>query len=148
MVEICYTLRSAEEADFEFLYWLKSACLREYVEQTWGWDEAHQRQYFTRGFDPARIQIVVVDGHDIGALTIEDKEDENYLAGIYILPDWQNCGIGTAIIQDLLDHSREAGKRVGLQVLKVNPAQLLYERLGFEIYDESVTHYLMRTNDK
>lgn len=147
MVEMRYTLRPAEQTDFEFLYRLKVECLRDYIEETWGWDEAFQRHYFIKGFDPARIQIVVVDTHDVGGLSIEEKGYELYLAGIYILPAWQNRGLGTAIIQDLLDHSREVAKPIWLQVLKVNPACLLYERLGFEIYGESRTHYLVRAKD-
>jgi ribosomal protein S18 acetylase RimI-like enzyme len=63
------------------------------------------------------------------------------------MPDWQNRGLGTTIIQDVIDRLRAPGIPVRLQVLKVNPARRLYERLGFEIYDESDTHYLMQTND-
>lgn len=31
-----------------------------------------------------------------------------------------------------------------LQVLKVNPARSLYERLGFELVEETQTHYVMQ----
>ena len=147
MVELRYTLRPAEKTDFEFLYRLKAECLREYVEEIWGWDEAYQRQHFTRSFDPTRMQIIVCHDHDVGALSIEDKGFERYLAGFYIMPDWQNRGLGTTILQDVIERLRAPGIPVRLQVLKVNPARRLYERLGFEIYDESDTHYLMETND-
>ncbi len=147
MVEIPYALRPAEDTDFEFLYRLKVECLREYIEETWGWDEAFQRHYFAREFDPARLQIVTVNAQDVGEVSLEDKGHELFLAGIYILPAWQNRGLGTGIIRNILDLSRTAGKSVRIQVLKVNPARQLYERLGFEIYGESRTHYLMRAND-
>lgn len=39
---------------------------------------------------------------------------------------------------------REAGARpVWLQVLKVNPARALYERLGFRVVGQSDTHWHM-----
>ena len=47
-----FVLRPAVAADEERLYAIHKAALGEYVEATWGWDEAWQRQYFR---DPARI---------------------------------------------------------------------------------------------
>jgi hypothetical protein len=41
-----YQLRPATAADYDFLYQLKVAALKEYVAATWGWDEAYQRQHF------------------------------------------------------------------------------------------------------
>jgi ribosomal protein S18 acetylase RimI-like enzyme len=139
-----YTLRQAREDDFEFLYNLKVTCLKEYVAATYGWDDEYQLQLFTKRFDPSEIQIIVVDDHDVGHLSVEDSDDELYIAGIYLLPAWQNQGLGTSVIEDVL--STAAGREKGgwLQVLRVNPARHLYERLGFQIFEETNTHFKMR----
>ncbi len=57
-----FTLRPATEGDFSFIHALRGAGLREYVDQIWGWDEAVQAARFREHFDPARYQVVVVDG--------------------------------------------------------------------------------------
>ena len=139
-----YTLRTASEDDFKFLYNLKVACLKEYVAVTYGWDDEYQLQLFTKRFDPSEIQVIVVDDHDVGNLSVEDRDDELYIAGIYLLPAWQNRGLGTSVIEDVLSKAAGKEKGVHLQVLRVNPVLRLYERLGFQIYEETDTHFKMR----
>ena len=67
------------------------------------------------------------------------------MAIIEISPDYQRRGIGTILMHDLLRKAAARGISVTLQVLKVNPARVLYERLGFELTGETGTHYLMRS---
>ena len=140
-----FSLRQATNADFDFLYHLKTTCLKEYVAATWGWDEEIQQGRFSEFFDPAATQVVVVDGRDVGQLSVEDKGEELFLAGIYMLPSWQNRGLGTEIIQNLLASAEARGQWVSLQVLRVNPARGLYERLGFRVISETDTHLIMHS---
>jgi ribosomal protein S18 acetylase RimI-like enzyme len=140
-----YTLRQATEADYAFLFHLHQASMKDYVTQTWGWDEVVQQTLFRERFEPAHVQIVVVDGHDVGALAVKQEPNTLVLANLQLLPDAQKQGLGTAIIRTLLWQARQLGVSVSLQVLKVNPARKLYERLGFTVIGETATHYLMRT---
>ncbi|MDQ4123707.1 MAG: GNAT family N-acetyltransferase [Acidobacteriota bacterium] len=137
--------RQIEQADFDFLWRLHNAALKDYVTKTWGWDENWQRDNFARTFTPFNGKIIVVDGKDAGYLWVIEKEFEILLASIRLLPEYQNHGIGSKIIRDLLEKSQ---KSVRLQVLKVNPARRLYERLGFRICDETATHFILKTNPK
>ena len=128
--------------DFEFLWRLHNVALKEYVEKTWGWDAEWQRRNFDQSFSLNDGEIIVAGGVDAGFFWIIEKETETLLASIRLLPAFQNQGIGTKIIKNLLDESE---KPVRLQVLKVNPARNLYQRLGFEIIGETDTHFLMKT---
>jgi GNAT superfamily N-acetyltransferase len=140
-----YTLRQATNNDYDFLYMLHRAALQDYVFQTWGrWEEEWQSARFRTNFDPSDYQIIVVDGNDVGEIILVEREADLYIASIEILPEYQGHGIGTAIIEDILARADRAGLPVGLQVLKVNPARRLYERLGFAMIGETDTHYLMR----
>jgi ribosomal protein S18 acetylase RimI-like enzyme len=134
-------LRQIETSDFDFLWRLHNAALKDYVTKTWGWDENWQRESFIKTFNPSEGKIIVIDGKDAGYLWVIEKDNEVLLASIRLLPEHQNLGIGSKIIRDLLDKSE---KRVRLQVLKVNPARRLYERLGFEICEETATHFTMK----
>lgn len=139
-----YELRAATDADCCFLYDLHVATFRAYVEQTWGWDESYQKAYFREHFEPARRQVIVVEGQDVGVLQVKKTRAEIVLQNIRIAPAWQRRGLGTAIIQDILGQARYDGLSVALRVLKVNPARRLYERLGFAVTGETPTHYKMR----
>lgn len=135
-------LRHISFDDYEFLWRLHNAALKKYVEKTWGWNEEWQKANFKNAFNPNDGEIIVVDGADAGFLWIVEKESETLLASIRLLPEFQNKGVGTRIIKNLLDKS---DKPVRLQVLKINPARNLYDRLGFEIIGETDTHFVMRT---
>jgi ribosomal protein S18 acetylase RimI-like enzyme len=137
-------LRAATPEDAEFLYQLLRATMREYVEQTWSWDEKWQRAHFQENFDPAKNQIVVLDDRDVGVIASERREGDVLLGSIYILPEYQRHGIGTLLIKSVLDGAFQEGLPVRLRVLKVNPARRLYERLGFTVVEEADTHYVMK----
>jgi ribosomal protein S18 acetylase RimI-like enzyme len=138
------TLRPAEEADLGFLWDLQESTMRPYIEATWGWDEAWQRQHFRRFKDPARIQIVELEGRAIGSIGLERYSDHIYVGAFQIEPAHQNRGIGTQLLRDVLADAKRADLPVKLQVLKMNPAKRLYERLGFSVSDETDTHFEMR----
>lgn len=127
-----FSFRQATDADYDFLYQLNVAALREYVELLWGWEETWQREYFARKFDPKKRKIIQIEGQDAGVLIVEHHERQLYLALIELLPEFQGRGVGTAIITDLCSQAREHNQVVTLHVLKSNqPARRLYERLGF-----------------
>jgi len=44
MPRIVYQLRPATPDDFDFLYLLHVETMKEYVDQTWGWDDTVQKQ--------------------------------------------------------------------------------------------------------
>ncbi|RZV61477.1 MAG: GNAT family N-acetyltransferase, partial [Flavobacteriaceae bacterium] len=56
------------------------------------------------------------------------------LNDLYVDPDHRNEGIGEALIDKAKDLCKSLNfKGLGLQTAKDNPAQKLYERLGFKI---------------
>ena len=139
-----YTLRPATDNDYAFLETLHTATMRDVVTQVWGWDAAIQEALFRRSFEPSRRQIVVVDEIDAGVFAIEKRDDAWFLANIEIAPAHQSRGLGAHLIRAIRAEARAAGLPVTLQVLKVNRARLLYERLGFVTTGSTETHFLMR----
>ncbi len=137
-------LRAATRNDTDFLYRLHRAAMQEYVARTWGqWDEAWQSHYFQQHFDPAACQIIVLHGKDIGVISVVRQVTDIFLSNIELLPTYQGQGIGTQLIKALVDEAYRKRVPITLQVLKVNPARRLYERLGFSISGETTTHYQM-----
>jgi ribosomal protein S18 acetylase RimI-like enzyme len=143
-----YTLRPATANDYDYLYALHVATIREAVTATWGWDEAFQRRYFEEHWDPGPRQVIVVDGEDVGVLQVEWYVNHVFLALIEVAPAWQGRGIGSAVIRDVQAQAREAELPVTLQVLKANGrAKALYERLGFRVATEQKERWMMEWED-
>jgi ribosomal protein S18 acetylase RimI-like enzyme len=143
------TLRSATDDDLNFLYALHRAALREYVEKTWGWDEVFQKAHFEKQFSSETQQIIVAGNTNIGSVSVADRINHTLLARIEILPEYQNRGIGTFLIKNIVRQAESENKPVFLQVIKVNRrAKVLYERLGFSVCGETETHFQMEYNQK
>ncbi len=64
-----------------------------------------------------------------------------------LLPEHRGRGIGTALMDRLLDHLRTLGhRRVSLSVQKANPALRLYRRAGFVDHREEGDELIMIKN--
>ena len=136
--------RQVQRNDYDFLYKLKKATLKEYIAQTWGWDEEWQREYHSQNFNPKLLKIIIKSRIDIGCISIIEENDKYFLSIIEILTKYQNQGIGTSLIKKLLSKAEKKNKTVYLQVLRTNEkAQKLYKNLGFTIDNETDTHYKM-----
>jgi len=134
------------ESDIDFLYALHVATMKDYVDKTWGWEDAFQESVFRKNYVPGKIQVLTFDGVDMGMLIIEERPDDIFLRAIEVHPAYQGKGIATQIINQIIADGIQKRKPVRLQVLKVNPAKRLYERLGFSVAEETPTHYIMLTS--
>jgi GNAT superfamily N-acetyltransferase len=74
---------------------------------------------------------IQANGIDIGMLKVEEKADYIYLGDIQLDPGYQNKGIGTKLIETVIESAAIVGKPIRLRVLNGNPAVKLYLRLGF-----------------
>ena len=121
--------------------------MRAVIEQTWGWDEGLQRTYFDRRFEALSISIIECDGNSVGAVMLEWKPDDLYIHELQLLPSHQGHGIGSAVIQKLIEQAAHRGLPVTLSVVVANSrAKQLYKRLGFEVIDFQAPFFLMRRN--
>jgi ribosomal protein S18 acetylase RimI-like enzyme len=65
-------------------------------------------------------------------MTVVRSGDAIELDGIYILPQFQRLGFGTALIRGLMLQASLEGKPLRLSTAKINPARALYRRLAFQ----------------
>jgi GNAT superfamily N-acetyltransferase len=142
------TTRKAIKKDRDFLWRLKAASMRKYVEQIYGWDDALQEKFFDDGFCPEDINIIQFESRDVGMYELEYRGDDYFLSRIEIKPEFQNRGIGSAVIKMMIDKVGPTRKPLRLQVFKINPAQSVYTRLGFIKTGETENHYQMELVNK
>ena len=137
-------IRKADAADADFTFAVKEAAFREYVEKVWGWDGADQRELHELRFASQDVRIIQFRGTDVGYLSTSSFADAVRVHQIFILPEYQRKGIGSACMRLIVSDARAQKKVVRLQVLKINTrATAFYGRLGFKIVDEDNTHVQM-----
>ena len=138
-------VRPALGGDREFLFEVRRAALRAYVEQTSGWDDAEQR--VTAGKEIADLPYAVVEesGRPVGYVCVIHKNECDFIEELALLPEAQGRGIGTQLIRDILRAAQQRrGAPVRLSVFVNNPAKALYARLGFEIVQVEDPRMLMQ----
>ena len=139
------SFRKAEASDSEFVFAVKKAAFQEYVEQVWGWDDSYQRDLHNRRFTSQGLHIIQFCGTDVGFLATSRSSDTLKVNQLYILPEYQGRGIGSACMARVLDDASLRQMPVALQVLKVNTRGVaFYQRLEFTIVGETTTHFLMK----
>ena len=137
------SIRKADATDSDFVFAVKKAAFREYVEQVEGWDDTHQRGLHNKRFDSQDFRIIQFQGNDIGFFSTSCTSDSLKVYQFFIHPEYQGRGIGSACMTRILADA--AGKSVNLQVLKINIRGIaFYQRLGFSIVAEDPTHVQMK----
>jgi ribosomal protein S18 acetylase RimI-like enzyme len=103
-----------------------------------------QAASFGRQWDPTQVRILMMDGADVGWLQSVSGESELFVAQIFVDAPFQRRGIGTEAMRRLIAEAASAGQAVCLDVVKINPALRLYERLGFRIIGEEELKFNMK----
>ena len=140
-----YDLREITEQDYDFIYQVKKDAYQKYVEINFGeWKDELQKEFFKVFMERFKegARIITFQGNDIGFYNSCQNDYIYEIGNICIAPEYQNQGIGTAILQDVLDAHTD--KEIHLQYFKQNPVGRLYERLGFQKVGETPYHCQMR----
>ena len=134
-----------EDNDYEFIYDVKKDAFERYVILNFGiWNEDMQRDFHKKFVETNRnnIYIIYLDGIRIGFYQDLILENGDYKVGnICIIPKYQGIGIGTKILNDMLEKYKE--RNIHIQYFKQNPVGNLYARLGFVPNGETEHHYQM-----
>jgi len=136
-------LAPADESQREFSYQVRKAAYGDYITQIWGWDEDVQRDFHAKEWEENKPEIIIYDCTPIGTIIIVKNEDNLEIRQFIILPEYQNKGIGSYLLQCVLDEADRVGQVTTLRFLKNNPVKSLYVRCGFKIIGFDGTFYSM-----
>jgi len=136
-------LRAAHPRDFPFCERLYFAEM-DYIITQLGLDMARQRESFARQWYVAEVRLITISGEDVGWLQTKMTDSALFLGQLYLSGDMQRHGIGTQVLRMLMEEARRAEKPLTLEVVKINPARRLYERLGFQRTHEDEHKVYMR----
>lgn len=139
-----FKIRKTTINDSNFFYEVKKVVLKNYIEVIWGWNEDFQIQFHKENYHINNTNIIIVKEDAAGTIEVKEDEQKIFISSLYLLPLYQNKGIGTAIITAYINKATNEKKRIELEVLKLNvSAQRLYKRLGFTLTERDDTKYFM-----
>lgn len=139
---VSVSLRSVTPADREFLILVYGGTRAQELAQV-PWDEGQkdafvrwqfqlQADEYNQRYPDARYDVILVDDVPAGRIWVGVDEKQIRLLDIAILEQFQNRGVGTYLLRQLIDEAAATNKRLRHMVFVLNDnAYRFYERLGF-----------------
>ena len=147
------TLRPVTENDQEFLVELYATTrAQELAMVPWSIDQQQafvraqffaQQDHYRQKYPDASHDIIVTDDRQVGRLYVGRLEREIRIVDITLLPAERNAGIGSYLIQQLLDEAKRDKKLTRIYVEEFNPSLRLFDRLGFSVREQQGIHLLL-----
>lgn len=135
-------LRAVTPDDREFLISVYASSRADELALV-AWDEAQKNAFIRQQFDAqqheysarfpdALYSVILFEGQPAGRIWIGRDEEQIRLLDIALLPEYQNRGIGAALLRDLCAEAARERKPLRHMVFKFNTAAMrFYERMGF-----------------
>ena len=151
---ISVSLRPVTDADREFLITVYGSTRAEELAQV-AWDEGQkdafvrwqferQDEDYRQRFPNARYNVILVDGVPAGRIWIGVSDKEIRLLDIALLTEFQNRGVGTHLLRQMMAEATESNKVLRHMVFMLNDnAFRFYERLGFVTIEDLGGYKLM-----
>jgi ribosomal protein S18 acetylase RimI-like enzyme len=102
-----------------------------------------QDSFYREKYAEGDFKVILRDGEPVGRLYVAREPDLIRILDITVLPDFRNSGIGSALIQDLLDEAAKHGKRVRIYVETFNPSLALFQKRNFTVLEEDGINLLL-----
>jgi GNAT superfamily N-acetyltransferase len=125
-------MRPALNHDFEYCRRLYFAEMRWIIEEL-HLDRTAQEASFRQQWNSTQVRIIVLDGADVGWIQIIREDHDLFVAQILVDGPFQRRGIGTEVMKRLIGEASGLNLAVRLDVVRINPARRLYERMGFRV---------------
>jgi GNAT superfamily N-acetyltransferase len=129
-------LRSAVAEDVDLVAELRATVMRADLERLGRYDEHRVRQRLRDSFSTEYTSIITIDGELAGCVTVRPADGGRLLEHFYLAPQYQGRGLGSFVLDAMLERADADGLAVRLNVLQGSGARRLYERHGFVVETE------------
>lgn len=139
---VSISLRPVTPADREFLISVYFGTREQELAQV-AWDEGQKEAFvrwqferqdeeYRQRYPNARYDVILVDSIPAGRIWVGIDEKQIRLLDIALLAQFQNRGVGTYLLRQLMAEATQANKVLRHMVFVLNDnAHRFYERLGF-----------------
>ena len=124
-----------DETDFDWVWHVYCMTTRNQVELVVDWPESEHRRIRRRALRRGGMEAIwVPSGERVGLVDIAQEDEDLSIRHLEVLPDLQGRGVGTLVVQAVIERAAATGRGVTLRVQHTNPrAHALYRRLGFVV---------------
>jgi ribosomal protein S18 acetylase RimI-like enzyme len=154
MIALGLSVRREQPEDANFLRDLYISLRWEELAEVAAWGEAEkiafltqqfaaQRMHYAKAYAAAEFLIIEAQGQAAGRIAIYRGVRDIRVVDIGLLPPYRSRGYGSAILKCLFLEGTASGRAVSVHVEVFNPAQRLYQRLGFREIGENGPYKLM-----
>lgn len=131
-----FWLRPPKPRDYFFAIGLYLDGAERHLTKIGRWNRRRTTIRFRQGYKQAQVQVICAGDKEIGWIQVAEFVDRLHLRQIHLIAPFRGAGIGTRLIEDLLQRAAARKKPVTLDVIHGNPAKSLYLRLGFKQYGQ------------
>lgn len=144
---VSVSLRTVTPADREFLVAVYGGTrAQELAQVDWDpgqkeafvrWQFERQDEEYRQRYPDARYDVILVDGVPAGRIWVGVDDKQIRLLDIAIMPQFQDRGVGTYLLRQLMAEATETNKVLRHMVFVLNDnAHRFYERLGFVVIED------------
>ena len=94
-----------------------------------------QDRHYRNAYAGAEFLLIEIGQTPIGRIYVYRSPAEIRLMEVTLADAWRRRGIGSALLRELMDEARETDAQLTLHIEPDNPAQRLYQRLGFRLIE-------------
>ena len=105
---------------------------------------AAQQKHYASEYPNASHDIILADSRPVGRLYVARLNEEIRIVDITVLAQERSRGIGTYLIEKLLDEAALTARFVSVYVETFNPSLKLFERLGFKRGEQAGINFLLK----
>jgi GNAT superfamily N-acetyltransferase len=131
------TLSPSAEADFDELAAMRTAAMRESLQRLGRFDVVRARERLRASFVPEFTRHVVVRNERVGFVSVKPAGDVLRLEHLYVRPDAQGRGIGSAVLTLIFREADKRGLSVRVGALRGSRSNEFYMRHGFVLVEET-----------
>jgi GNAT superfamily N-acetyltransferase len=108
-----------------------------------------QHQHYRSHYPNASFDCVLFGSEIIGRLYVNRESDDIQLIDILLFSSHCNQGIGSYLLNQIIQEANDSNRRITAHVELTNPARELYKRLGFiEIEHQDPYIFIVRNSSQ
>lgn len=140
----------AQQSDSDSLVNIRIEAMRESLERVGRFDPIRARERFLSGFEPRHTRHIEVSGKRVGFVVVKHHNNELLLDHLYVKPEAQGSGIGSAVLDHIFKEADAAALPIRVGALKESASNRFYIRHGFQFVEsrEFDNYYVRQSVDE
>jgi GNAT superfamily N-acetyltransferase len=125
----------AQHSDLDDLVAIRIEAMRDSLEQVGRFDPVRARERFVASFEARDTRYIEVSGEKVGFVAVRQRPSEWLLDHLYVRPNAQGSGIGSAVLAQLFNEADAVALPIKVGALKQSASNRFYTRHGFQFVE-------------